>query len=125
MRGSPPADGLVDRAVLSEFAEAGGVDLLDALAAAAAAEAETHFEALTACCGSGDRAAAEHALHTLKGTGASLGLAPFAAEAERLLDRVRAGGEPGEAELAALAQQWAAGFAAFEALRATFVDPAA
>ncbi|MEL6574277.1 MAG: hypothetical protein AAFQ81_00165 [Pseudomonadota bacterium] len=112
----------VDRAALEEFIEAGGVALLDALAEAAAADAAVQFASLVDLSHGPCAAAAEHALHTLKGTGASLGLVRFAAEAERLLDRARHGQLPEVAECEALAGRWAADFDAFRTLCEAYRD---
>lgn len=112
----------VDRVALEEFIEAGGVALLDALAEAAAADAAAQFASLESLSHGPCAGAAEHALHTLKGTGASLGLVGFAAEAERLLDRARHGQLPEVAACEALAGRWAADFDAFRTLCEAYRD---
>ncbi|MEM9762067.1 MAG: hypothetical protein AAF968_06100 [Pseudomonadota bacterium] len=112
----------VDRVALEEFIEAGGVELLDALAAAAASDAASQFASLACLDDEPSAAAAEHALHTLKGTGASIGLARFAAEAERLLGSLRRGQLPQAGESEALALRWEADFAAFRTLCDAYRD---
>lgn len=108
-------EGVVDRSVIAEIAEAGGVELLGMLAETAETEARARFEQLREACELGSADAVERALHSLKGAGAGIGLVTFGAESQMLLDRAREGFLPDEATRSALDARWRAGFAVFEA----------
>ena len=105
MSGRSPAEqeaALVDPDALDRLAAECGADIVDLVIDGFADEAAGGLAALETAIGAGDAAAAERALHGLRGGAMTLGLDRLVAAIRREEAVARAGAVPGKAALAAL-----------------------